>query len=106
MALPAVACHYLFYAPVRNGKESWVFAAGFAAGATAILLSALLTATALVLAGKSYEMIGRMFLVANLPLAVIEGLVTGSVVVLVRKVRPEVLDTLLLEPLGPEVLDA
>ena len=106
MALPAVMCHYLFYAPVRNGKQSRVFLAGFAAGATAILLSALLTATALVLAGKAYETIGQMFLVANLPLAVIEGFVTGSVVVLVRKVRPELLNTLLLEPICPEVLDA
>jgi cobalt/nickel transport system permease protein len=106
MALPAVVCHYLFYTPVRNGGESWVFSAGFAAGATAILLSALLTTTALILAGKSFEAIGQVFLLAHLPLAIIEGLVTGSVVVLVRKVRPELLDALVLEPAGPEVLDA
>ena len=47
-----------------------------------------------------------MFLAAHLPLAVIEGLVTGSVVVLVRKVRPELLDMLAVEPVPPEVLDA
>ena len=92
--------------PVRNGRESLGFWAGFAAGATAIILGALLTATALVLAGKPFEFIGQVFLVAHLPLAVIEGLVTGSVVVLVRKVRPELLDALLLEPVRPEVLDA
>jgi cobalt/nickel transport system permease protein len=106
MALPAVACHYLFYGPVRNGKESRVFWAGFAAGATGIVLGALLTATALVLAGKPYETIGHLFLIAHLPLAMIEGLVTGSVVVLVRKVRPELLGTLLLEPACPEAHDA
>jgi cobalt/nickel transport system permease protein len=106
MALPAVACHYLFYAPVRNGRESWVFWAGFAAGATGILLGALLTAAALALAGKPFEIIGQVFLAAHLPLAMIEGMVTGSVVVLVRKVRPELLDALLLESVRPEVLDA
>jgi len=106
MALPAVACHYLFYAPVRNGRESRVFWAGFAAGATAIVLSALLTAAVLALAGKPFEIIGQAFLVAHLPLAMIEGMVTGSVVVLVRKVRPELLDALLLEPVRSEVLDA
>jgi cobalt/nickel transport system permease protein len=106
MALPAVACHYLFYAPVRNGRESRVFLAGFAAGATAIILGALLTAALLTLAGKPFELIGRAFLVAHLPLAIIEGMVSGSVVVLVRKVRPELLDALLLEPLPAEVPDA
>lgn len=106
MALPAVICHYAFYAPVRNGKESRVFLTGFGAGASAILLSALLTAAALVLAGKPFETIGQMFLAAHLPLAATEGLVTGSVVVLVRKVRPELLDMLAVEPVRPEVLDA
>jgi cobalt/nickel transport system permease protein len=106
MALPAVVCRQLFYAPVRNGRESLVFCAGFAAGGTAILMSATLTAAALMFAGKSYETLSQVFLVAHLPLAMIEGLVTGSVVVLVRKVRPELLDALLLEPVSPEVLDA
>lgn len=106
MALPAVACHYLFYAPVRNGRESLVFWAGCAAGVTATLLGALLTAAVLALAGKPFELLGVAFLVAHLPLAIIEGSVTGSVVVLVRKVRPELLDALLLAPARSEVIDA
>jgi cobalt/nickel transport system permease protein len=106
MALPAVVCYYLFHAIVRNGSEFWVFWAGFAAGATAIILGALLTAAALVSAGKPFEAFGPMVLVGHLPLALIDGFVTGSVLVLVRKVRPELLDAPLLESLNPEVLDA
>ena len=105
MALPAVACYYLFHAAVRNGTEPWVFAAGFAAGATAIILGALLTAASLVLAGKPFEVFGTMVLVGHLPLALIDGFVTGSVVVLVRKARPELLDAPLLVSFQSEVSD-
>lgn len=106
MALPAVACHYLFQPLVRSGREPIVFAAGFAAGATAIYLSASLTAAVLMLAGKQFVAIGYAVLLGYLPLAVIEGFVTGSVVVLVRKVRPELLDAPVLAPMPSEVVDA
>jgi cobalt/nickel transport system permease protein len=106
MALPAVVCYYLFHATVRNGREPWVFAAGFAAGATAIFLGALLTALALWLAGKQFGPFGAAVLVGHLPLALIEGFVTGSAAVLVRKVRPELLDAPLLESFHSEALDA
>jgi cobalt/nickel transport system permease protein len=106
MALPAVACYYLFGSAVRSGSEFRTFWAGFAAGATAIMLGALLTGSALVFAGREFEALGPMVFVGHLPLALIDGFVTGSVVVLVRKVRPELLDAPLLETLQPEVVDA
>ena len=106
MAMPAVVCYYLFHAIVRNGREPWVFAAGFAAGSTAIILGALLTGASLVLAGKQFEMAGAMMALGYLPLVLIEGFVTGSVVVLVRKVRPELLNAPLLESMQPETADA
>ena len=106
MALPGVVCYYLFHSAVRNGSEPWVFAAGFAAGATAIILGASLTAAVLMLAGKQFEVCATMVLVGYLPLVLIEGFVTGSVVVLVRKVRPELLDAPLLTSLHPETSDA
>lgn len=106
MALPAVVCYYVFGAAIRSGSEFRTFWAGFAAGATAIMLGALLTGAALVFAGKELEALGPMVFVGHLPLALIDGFVTGSVVVLVRKVRPELLDAPLLETLQPEVADA
>lgn len=106
MGLPAVVCYYLFGAAIRNGSEFRTFWAGFAAGATAIMLGAMLTGAALMFAGTQFEAFGPMVLVGHLPLALIDGFVTGSVVVLVRKVRPELLDAPLLETYQPEVVDA
>lgn len=106
MAAPAVACYYLFRRPVQNRRSGVVYAAGFAAGGLAILLSAGLVTGSLVLAGREFESLGKAFLTAHLPIAVVEGFVTGSVVVLLRKVRPEVLEAALLTPAPQEVADA
>ncbi len=98
MAVPAVACHYLFRRAVRAPSETLVFAAGAAAGATAILLGGLLSAAALGAAGSQFQPFGLAMFLAHVPLAVVEGFVTGSVVVLLRKVRPELLGAPLLVP--------
>jgi cobalt/nickel transport system permease protein len=91
MALPGVICHYLFRSSVASDREPVIFAGGFAAGSLALILGALLSTAALVLAGKSYYLLAQGFLAAHAPLAVTEGLVTGSVVVMLRQVRPEIL---------------
>lgn len=106
MAAPAVVCYYLFHGAVGKGGELRTFCVGFAAGATAILLGALMTAAAIALAGKAFELFGTMLFISYLPLALIEGLVTGSVVALVRKVRPELLDAPALQSIAVEVADA
>jgi len=92
MALPAVVCYYLFRRAVRHGNEKTVFAVGFVAGATAILVGGLLNAGSLWIAGPQFRTIAMVIATLHLPLAVVEGLVTGSVVLLLRKVRPELLN--------------
>lgn len=96
MALPGVICHYLFRHAVRGGSEVSVLGAGFAVGATGIVLGALLVGASLVAAGESFRVPGYIFMLGHLPLAGVEGLVTASVVLLLRKVRPELLDAPLL----------
>jgi cobalt/nickel transport system permease protein len=105
MALPAVCCYYLFRVPLCSHRQRLVLASGFAAGATAILLSALLSAGALMLAGKQFAEFAKVFFCVHVPSAMIEGLVTSSVVVLLRKVRPEVLQSPLLAPAIEEAFD-
>jgi len=104
MALPGVVCYYLFRRPAYSGSERVVFAAGAAAGAMGILLGALLGGAALVAAGKSFELIGAGFLIAHLPLAAVEGLVTASVVVSLRKIGPEMRAAPVLVPNAEESL--
>jgi len=105
MAAPAVVCYYVFHRAVRSRSEWVVYSAAFAAGATAILLGAALNAGALMAGGESFQFIANVVAAFHLPLAVVEGLVTGSVVVLLRKVRPELLEAPLLVPARQEALD-
>ncbi len=105
MALPGVICYYLFRGTVCASRRSTVYAAGFAAGAIGVLLGAVLSSAALLLTDRTFTTVVGVFLSAHLPIALIEGLVTGSVVVLLRQVRPEVLRAPLLAPAAHEVAD-
>ncbi len=89
MALPAVSCYYLFRSPVRSDNGRVVFAAGFGAGAVAVLLASLLTAGSLLVAGREFQTIASIEVVGHLPLMIVEGLVTGSVCGFLSKVKPE-----------------
>jgi len=98
MAVPAVVCYLLLHRAVRSGREPLAISAGFAAGFLGVMLAATLVAAALVIAGREFAAVARLVIVANLPLAAVEGLVTGSVVAFLRKVRPELLDAPQLAP--------
>lgn len=91
MALPGVLCHYLLRRPVRSASPRIAFIAGTAAGALSIGLSALLLASALLLSGKDFTLAAATLLAAHLPVLVVEGIVTGSIIVFFRNVRPEIL---------------
>jgi cobalt/nickel transport system permease protein len=104
MAAPAVMCHYLFRRAVASEQEGASLCGGFAAGSAAILMSAMLVAVSLSLSGKSeFDSLAKIFAILQLPLAVIEGLVTASVVALVRKVRPELVEAPILSPIPMEI---
>jgi cobalt/nickel transport system permease protein len=106
MAAPAVACYYLFRRAVCVPSPKGAFLAGLAAGATAVVLGILLAAGALLAAGKQFELLSGLTVLEHLPVMVIDGLVTGSAVVFLRRVRPEVLDAPLLPPAHVEVSGA
>jgi cobalt/nickel transport system permease protein len=103
MALPGVICHYLFRSFVRSNDRWVIVASGFATGSLAIILGAMLSSAILILADKSFALLAAGFLTVHVPIAAIEGLVTGSVVVLLRQVRPEVLGAPALVPMAQEV---
>jgi cobalt/nickel transport system permease protein len=98
MGLPAVICYYLFRPALACRHDGLAFSAGLAAGSLAMLLGALLTASALWTAGKEFELIGKAVVGFHFAVAAAEGLVTGSVVVFIRKVRPELFDSPPLVP--------
>jgi cobalt/nickel transport system permease protein len=93
MALPAVVAYYLFHRAAVSRHAAVAFSAGFAAGATAMFLSALLTAAALWFAGQEFQLLATAIVGFYAVVAVVEGLITGSVVLFLRKVRPELLES-------------
>lgn len=90
MAGPAVLCFYLFRPLLARGTSSR-FAAAFACGFCAMLLSAVLTAGALALSGEGFTNAAWVLLAAHLPVMIVEGVITGFVYTFLAKVKPEAL---------------
>lgn len=90
MAAPAVACFYLFR-PMLAKSGPNRFAAAFACGFLAMLLSAVLTAGALALSGDEFREAAQVLFLAHLPIMVVEGVVTAFTYSFLAKVKPEVL---------------
>jgi cobalt/nickel transport system permease protein len=91
MALPAVVCFYLFRPWLRRpGQLARV--AAFACGFTAIVLSGLLVALALIGTGQAFIKVAELAFLAHLPLMLIEGIITLMVFLFLKKVRPEMLE--------------
>lgn len=93
MAVPAVLCHYLFR-PLLGKTSKWTFAAGFAAGFSAIFFSAILLGGALWLTDKHFWATSAAVITAYLPVMAIEGVVTGFALNFLVKVYPEIIPQL------------
>jgi len=91
MAAPAVICFYVYRGLLRREGSS-AAAAAFACGATAILLSGLLVAAALITTGQAFTQVAELVLLAHIPIMIIEGFITLFVYMLLKKVRPEMLE--------------
>ena len=64
----------------------------FSCGFVSVLLSALFLGAALVFTEKSFWSLSGLILAANLPVMVIEGIVTAFCVAFIKKVHPEMLN--------------
>jgi cobalt/nickel transport system permease protein len=91
MALPAVVCFYLFRPFLRRPGTAAVVAA-FGCGFTAILLSALLVAVALIGTGEAFWQVAKLAVLAHVPVMIIEGVITLFIFSFIIKVRPEMLE--------------
>jgi cobalt/nickel transport system permease protein len=64
---------------------------GALAGGVAVVLTAVLVCAALALSGSEYVPALGIVLISYGPLALVEAVVTGAAVVLLRRVKPELL---------------
>ncbi|MDH5662276.1 MAG: cobalt transporter CbiM [Elusimicrobiota bacterium] len=91
IALPAVVSFYLFRLfTIKHNPYMLVFSA-FLCGVVGILGSALLVALSLVTTGEAFLTVAKLIVIAHLPVMIIEGLITATAVVSLKKVRPELL---------------
>lgn len=91
MAAPAVICFYVYRGFLR-GQGTVATVAAFACGATAILLSGVLVATALITTGQAFWKAAELVLLAHIPIMIIEGIITLFIFLFLKKVRPEMLE--------------
>ncbi|MCL4195605.1 MAG: cobalt transporter CbiM [Thermoguttaceae bacterium] len=98
MALPAVAAGLAFRSLASSRSPLAAALAGIAAGATGVMLGAAAVSLTLILSGRDFRTLAEGFFLLHIPLAAVEGAVTGSAVAFVRKVRPELLNAPLLAP--------
>jgi len=89
MALPAVICYYLV-GPLPGRSPRYTFVAGFLAGAGSVGLAALGLGSALYFTEKNFLEVSMLVMTANLPVMIIEGIVTGFCVTFLLKVYPEI----------------
>jgi cobalt/nickel transport system permease protein len=93
MALPAVACHYLFKWGVGTGTRRSILAvSAFTCGGCAIFLSGLMVSLSLYLTGEAFLPAAKLVVAAHLPIMLIEGFLTTACVLFFRKVKPELLE--------------
>ncbi|MBN1163444.1 MAG: cobalt transporter CbiM [Candidatus Krumholzibacteriota bacterium] len=93
MGLPAVICYYLFNGYIRKkGTGRGGFLGGVAAGVTALVISFVLWAGALLLCGKHLAVIVGLALGPHLGLVLIEGLFTGFAVSFLSRVYPAIFE--------------
>lgn len=89
-ALPAVLCFYLFRPGLEKGGSHQKIAS-FLGGFFAVLFSALSMALCLAMTDEGFLQTAKIVVVANIPIMIIEGIVTMFVVSFIAKVQPEIL---------------
>ncbi|MDH3393933.1 MAG: cobalt transporter CbiM [Desulfobulbaceae bacterium] len=92
MALPALCCHYLFTPLLRKElSRRSTFLIAFAAGGSAVAASGVLLAATLFFSNREFTGVATAILFAHLPVMVVEGVLTGSAVVFLKRVQPDFL---------------
>jgi cobalt/nickel transport system permease protein len=93
MALPAVACYYLFGWGVRIGAKGPLFTVcAFACGAGAILISGVMVGFSLYLTGEAFLPAAKLVVAAHVPVMLIEGVLTTACALFLKRVKPELLE--------------
>jgi len=90
MSMPAVISYYIFRKMLKKSKNI-AFIGGALGGTSAVLLGTLFISMALIETEKSFFAVALTLFTMHLPIAFTEGIVTGFVVLYLKKLKPEAL---------------
>lgn len=94
MALPAITCYYLFGWGVKTSSSRPIFIiTAFATGCCAVLFAGILVGFSLYLNGDAFLPAARLLVAVHLPVMLIEGILTATCALFLKKVRPELLES-------------
>lgn len=88
IALPAVMVGALLR-PLRARIPVQLL--GFLAGCSAVLLTGLMVSLSLYLSGDAFNTTASVVFWGNLPLSVLEGVISGFIILLISQVKPDIL---------------
>ncbi len=92
MAFPSVIMWYFFKNFVSKiNNIIFIFIVGFLSGFLSVIFSAILVSLSLYFTQKSFFALIITLMSIHIPIAIIEGLITGFILVYLKKVKPEVL---------------
>ncbi|MFN4226707.1 MAG: cobalt transporter CbiM [Candidatus Ratteibacteria bacterium] len=87
MAIPAIISYYLF----RPFLKKSYFITGFFSGFFSIVFSSLLVCFSLYFTEKHFLNLAKTIFIANLPIAIIEGIITGFILTFLSKTKKEII---------------
>ena len=92
MGISALSVYILFGKFIRESERKFLtFTLAFIAGALAVMLGAFLVGLFLGLTDGNFLTAAKVIIIAHVPLALIEGIVTGFLVLWLKKSAPEIL---------------
>ena len=91
MGAPALVVYFIFKNFIKKDNNILVVLSSFFTGALAVLLAVLLDAYALFFSGDEFINLARLLVLAHLPVMAIEGAINVFIIILLKKVKPEIL---------------
>lgn len=92
MALPALTCHILFSRGVMSTNIVTSSLASFFCGFLAVFLSSVMVGLSLCFTGEQFFTVSKLIVLSNLPIMMIEGMVTFFCVRFFKKVKPDIFE--------------
>ena len=92
MGLGALAAYGIFYAIAGKSANKRLKLAGFCGGFSAVLISGILTALALAFTNEGFVTAAWLIFLSNLPVMVVEGVITAFAVVYLKHSDPGIFD--------------